>query len=322
VIVDLLTAADAARIMREAHRVRDKSYRRFPVGAEVGRYLRALGWADGAKNTIDTYEIVLRKLAIDHMDLELRDFEPPIGTERVAEFLHRHWAEASPPTRANRLHAVRSFFRWAVDEGRMAANPAAAIRPPRGRQAERQAHSRNEIQQIIGAQETLRDQVAIQLLARLGLRKNELRVLRIKDIDLGAGLITVHGKGGKQAVLPIGFKDLRRDLYLHITAERRQPDEYLLYPKQARTRPMDAASLHRWFKRALERAGVPDMPMHELRHSAGDEIWRVTGDIVKAQQLLRHESVATTQIYLHPNRDDLENAMRAVDEAWDAEERN
>lgn len=83
---------------------------------------------------------------------------------------------------------------------------------------------------------------------------------------------------------------------------------------------MDGASVHRWFKKCLERAGAPNMPMHELRHTAADEIWRVTGDLVKAQQLLRHESIATTQIYLHPNQDDLAEAMRAVDDAWEAEE--
>ena len=67
--------------------------------------------------------------------------------------------------------------------------------------------------------EQLRDQVAIQLLARLGLRRNELRLLRVKDIDLAAGLIEIQGKGGKRAILPIGFKDLQRDLYLHLGDE-------------------------------------------------------------------------------------------------------
>jgi len=53
-----------------------------------------------------------------------------------------------------------------------------------------------------------------------------------------------------------------------------------------------------------------------LRHSAADEIWRVTGDIVMAQQLLRHKSVGTNQAYLHPRREDLNEAMKAVDAVW------
>jgi site-specific recombinase XerD len=69
---------------------------------------------------------------------------------------------------------------------------------------------------------------------------------------------------------------------------------------------MDAASIHRWLKRSLERAELPTtIKTHELRHSAADNLWRETGNLLLAQQLLRHESVQTTQDYLHPTRDDL-----------------
>ena len=62
------------------------------------------------------------------------------------------------------------------------------------------------------------------------------------------------------------------------------------------SRPMDPSSIHRWFKQGLERAGLPtSIKMHELRHSAADNLWRVTGNLMLAQQLLRHESVATTR---------------------------
>ena len=49
--------------------------------------------------------------------------------------------------------------------------------------------------------------------------------------------------------------------------------------------------------------------IHELRHSAADNLWRETGNLMLAQQLLRHSSVATTQEYLHPTRDDLAAAL-------------
>jgi integrase len=118
-------------------------------------------------------------------------------------------------------------------------------------------------------------------------------------------------------VLPLGFRDLIRDLELHIAGDTRQPDEFLLYPKRDRFRPMDPASVHRWFKKCLAVAGLPaTIEIHELRHTAADEIWRITGNIVLGQQLLRHESVATTQAYLHPSRDDLLAGIRQVDEAW------
>lgn len=138
--------------------------------------------------------------------------------------------------------------------------------------------------------------------------KNELRLLQLKDFDRGRGEVTIHGKGGKVIVLPLGFDDLKGDLNLELLM--REPTEYLLYPKEDPERPFDPASLHRWFKRALERADLPaGIKIHELRHSAADALWRETGDLLKAQQLLRHESVSTTQAYLHPTREDLRDAL-------------
>jgi integrase len=79
---------------------------------------------------------------------------------------------------------------------------------------------------------------------------------------------------------------------------------------------MDHGSVHRWFKRCLELAGLPDFPMHELRHSAGDAIYRLTGDLVLAQQLLRHEDIKTTRGYLHPSLDRLKSAMADLEASW------
>jgi integrase/recombinase XerD len=58
------------------------------------------------------------------------------------------------------------------------------------------------------------------------------------------------------------------------------------------------------------RAGLPTtVKLHELRHSAADNLWRESGNLMLANQLLRHESVATTEAYLHPTRDDLAQAL-------------
>ena len=68
------------------------------------------------------------------------------------------------------------------------------------------------------------------------------------------------------------------------------------------------------FKTCLRRAGLPDtIKVHELRHSAADNLWRKTGNLTMAQQLLRCESPATTAAYLHPTREDLEAALRALE---------
>jgi len=77
-----LTLGEAARIMREA--VKDKSYRSTPVGLEVAHFIRWFRNEFGATvETLRDYAAILAKLAIDHADLELVDFEPPVGTTRL-----------------------------------------------------------------------------------------------------------------------------------------------------------------------------------------------------------------------------------------------
>jgi site-specific recombinase XerD len=118
-------------------------------------------------------------------------------------------------------------------------------------------------------------------------------------------------------VLPLGFEQLRKDLEVYLVG--RDLDEHLLYARSRTLEPMDPASIHRWFKACLQRAGLPEsVKIHELRHSAAENLWRQSGNLLLAQQLLRHESVATTQTYLHPNRDDLADALRLLE--YDAAE--
>jgi integrase/recombinase XerC len=318
-----LPVIERAPMMRElerleAQQVKDKSYQRSPVGREVGAYLRSRRWEDKSTNTLSADETVLARLAIRHADFDsLSEFCSPIGTAYVREFLETEWGGAAPATKAQRTSLVRSFFKWAVDEEKIPFSPAAKLKGPRAKNRDRLAYERTVRIRLIQAQDSLRDQCALQLVSRMALRKNELRVLRIRDIDLTRNLLVVHSKGGDIDILPLALPDLRDDLYLHINGEQRRLDEYLIYPRSDRTRPMDSSSVHRWFKRCLERAELPaTMELHEMRHSAADELWRVTGNIVLAQQLLRHESVGTTQTYLHPTRDDLAAGLAQVAAVW------
>lgn len=305
-LLDPASLAFAARVWHaQRSLVKDKSYRATAVGGEAGRFLRTLRWAESPQTTLDTYEIVLARLAYDHAHYQgLEEFT----TEGLRDFLDEHWGEAAPATRRNRLAIVKSFFAWAVEEGRLQESPAARIKPPKQGSVERRAYSPDTIEQLRRGQPLLRDQICVQLLGCLALRKNELRLLRVLDFDLGQGTFLVHGKGGQVAVMPIAFPDLRSDLELHLIG--RSPEEYLLHPQGDPLRPMNPASIHRWEKRCLERAGLPSsIKIHELRHSAADNLWRETGNLLLVQQLLRHKSVATTQAYLHPSSDDLADAL-------------
>jgi site-specific recombinase XerC len=177
-------------------------------------YLDALEYEDAATNTLAAYEYVLGLFAVEHADLTLRALEPPRGGGVMRAFLDRHWRRSSPATKAQRLAIVRSFLTWLVGEGLLGANPAQNIRAPKRKRKVRDLLSREDIDGLIAAQPALREQVALMLLAYLGLWKDELRRVRLADVDLEARMLTVHGKGGHVDTLPIGFEHVYNALAL------------------------------------------------------------------------------------------------------------
>jgi integrase/recombinase XerC len=314
--------------------MRDGTWREEDLGRDVDRFLLNLRTArDAAPRTLEDYESILARFVVEHAHLELGDFEGGAGAERVLEFVARNWGDGAPGTRRKVISVFASFFRWATRSDRITANPMDRIDRPRRRRAERHAHTPERIKAIIAAQPALRDRVAIALLARLGLRKNELRLLRWRDVDLGRGELRVHGKGGKIADIPIVYEDLLRDLAALSLESGGRAGDYLLYPVRignARTnrnlqgivamypdRPMQPSTMHRWWKRCLRHAGAVDFPMHELRHSAGDEFRRTVKDLELTRVFMRHASITTTsEHYMHASRDELVRAMRLVDKNW------
>jgi integrase/recombinase XerD len=320
-----LTLAQAARIMREA--VRDRSYRGTPLGLEVARYLRWKRNEWGATpSTLTDYESILSKLALDHADLELDDFAPPVGTERLREFIDGRWGERTARTRSKVISVLRDFFAWAVRERGLAGNPALPIFRPRRRDAARGTFTPADIAKVLAAASRQRDRVALLLLFRLGLRKSELARLQFCHYD--GRQLTIFGKGGKVRYLPVVDQELRLALERHILDRQPAPDEFLLYPEkvgpefyggplatiwQDRRRPMSSTAMHRWWVGCLQRAGVPHRPMHEARHTAITEFLRRTGNLKLAQMLAGHADIGTTaNIYAHLDTSDLEAALRAL----------
>lgn len=301
--------AFAARV-EEAKRqqMKDKSYRATPIGGEVGRFMRAIKWEQASQNTLDSYETTLSRLSYDYAHKEL----PDLTLDDLRDFLEYHWGEAAPATRRQRLAAVKSFFKWAKTERGIPEHPIMDVKPPKLTDVSRNAYTVDVIEKLIDAQPTLRDQMCCQLAGHLGLRRNELRLIQVHDFNLTYSTVRVHAKGGHvHKVSYAGIARLKKDVEVYMVG--RGGDEYLLYPKTDTSRPMSHAGIHNWFKRALKRAGLPEsIELHEMRHSAADNLWRQTGDIVLAQKLLRHKSPETTLAYLHPTMGDLDAALEAL----------
>ena len=87
--------------------------------------------------------------------------------------------------------------------------------------------------------------------------------------------------------------------------------------REHRDRPMQPSTMHRWFKRCLRQAGAADFPMYELRHTAGNEFRRATGDLELTRLFMRHASISTTsEHYMHADAEELIAGMRFAEARW------
>ncbi len=320
-----LTLTQAARIMREA--VRDKSYQLFPLGQDAGAYLHAKR-KRLTESSYRDYEGCLDKLARHFVDLELEAFEPPVGTERLEEFLDHQWGAGAPRTYNKNLSIIRDFFKWAILRGRLHGDPTLAIERARSRDPYRTIFTPDQRRAIVAAQEDLRDRVCVRLLLDYGLRKGALQTIQFKHFDYGRRRLTVFLKRGKVRELPIPQPAFWTDLERLILETEAEPGHYLL-PGRGRGnqygsrlvpgKQSSMAGAHRWWYACLERAGVvatgttSGERMHKARHTAGQPVLDRTGNLKAVQKLLGHESIQTTaDIYVDWDLDALAATMADV----------
>ncbi len=185
---EALPLALAARIVREAEAMRDKSYRQHPLGQEWGRFLRAKRLAGCQPNTLLSYETVGRLFTLRYADFDsLEPFAGKEGPELVLDFLERNWGDADPQTLDQRTNVMRSFFEWAYRVDRISADPMRKIEKRRRKQRgpRRERIPAGPLARLVSAQDTTREQAALLLLGRLALRREDLRLLRVGEIDPG-----------------------------------------------------------------------------------------------------------------------------------------
>lgn len=314
--------------------VRDNSYQETPLGKLVARYLDYKRWRNVAPATIANREGPLALLSLDFANLTIEQFEGRPGAKLLFDFLTDHWGDQADSTRANRTSILRDFFAYCHREGHLERNPMLYIESPRRRGRRRDAHDAAEMTQLIRAQPRWRDRIALKLLVYQGLRKSELTGVQLGHFDFSQRTVAIFGKGSKYAEASL-YGDLAEDAERYCQERaflepRRWRTEYLLFVERAvrrgeypvyvyetaeyRNRPLSSTAAHVWFKTCLNQAGLPDFPMHELRHTAGTLFHRRHGDLEMTRQFLRHEQITSTAGYIHsPSRD----LARRVAETYD-----
>jgi len=219
----------------------------------------------------------------------------------------------APTSVARRSSAVRGFYRYLFNEGRIDGDPTRPVRSPRRRESLPRVLSVEEIEAILAAvrasgDEGQRDLAMIELLYGCGLRVSELVGLRVADVDLEAGLLRCVGKGDKERVVPLGgYASAAVRRYLNEGRRRalrgRRRDELFL---NAHGRRLTRQGVDYLLRRRVRAAGIERVvSAHTLRHSFATHLVRAGADLRSVQEMLGHASVATTQVYTHVSAEHL-----------------
>lgn len=249
-----------------------------------------------ARRDLENFSDACRKASVDRPD--------QLDLHFVRQWVtHLHRGGRNPRTVARMLSSVRSWLRRETALGRLDANPAQAVRPPRGR---RPLPRSVEADVLISALDqradgnsawALRDHAIIELLYSTGMRLSELQALNVPDGSM-PDEVRVFGKGGKIRVIPIGRK-ARNSIDEWLTERRRlgvTGERALFIARSGRRLTTRGLQLRvaQWAKRA----GLPiHLHPHRLRHAFATHLLENSGELRAVQELLGHANLATTQIY-------------------------
>lgn len=207
----------------------------------------------------------------------------------LVRWLGRH-AEWSASTAATYHSYLRAWFNWLCLMDYRADNPMIKLAAPKYPERVPRPVSDDGLIRLLTMRMHHRTRVMILLAALAGLRVSEVARVRGEDIDLAKPVLYTTGKGGKRAMIPL--HPLLADAALTM------PRRGWWFPGNARRagEPVHSKSVSDIIGNAMRRGGVHGTP-HSLRHWYGTTLLDDGADLRTVQELLRHSSVATTQIY-------------------------
>jgi integrase/recombinase XerC len=261
---------------------------------------------------------------------DLRQFAAFLGGPRasaatgdqVRDYLASLHAQRHPATLGRKLASLRTFFRFAVRSGQIAADPSAGIPAPRAPKRLPRPLAVDDCVALIerapapaaddprGEERERRDRALVELLYGAGLRVSELSQLDVRDLDLERGDVRVLGKGGVERVVPVPT-EARRALAAYLAARVAGRAATLPLFTSLRVRGgawhrLGVRDVRRVLRSRARAAGLSDrVHPHRLRHSYATHLLDMGADLREIQELLGHASLATTEKYTAVSMDRL-----------------
>jgi integrase/recombinase XerD len=225
----------------------------------------------------------------------------------------------TPHSQARTLSGIRAFYKFLIMEDLLGADPTENIEAPKLNRKLPDTLSYEEITQLfeaidVSTPEGARNKAMLETLYSSGLRVTELVELRISNVYADMGFLRVTGKGNKERLVPIGRDALKYlKIYLdeircHIQVKKGQEDFVFLNRRGAAiTRVMVFTII----KLLAQKIGLNKViSPHTFRHSFATHLIEGGADLRAVQEMLGHESITTTEIYTHLDRDYLKQVIQ------------
>ncbi|MCK4919485.1 MAG: site-specific tyrosine recombinase XerD [Bacteroidales bacterium] len=272
-----------------------------------------------SENSVEAYSADLKKLLqfLDNRKLDVRPEQ--ITSSHLDDFLKFiNELGMSPRSQARLISGLKAYFKYLLMEDLILEDPSALIEGPRIGKKLPEVLSVEEIDSLIDAidlskPEGHRNKAIIEVLYSCGLRVSELINLRISDMYLDKSYIKVKGKGEKERLIPIGNRaiiEIRNYLQSRkLLAFIDNKFENVLFLNR-RGKGLTRVMIFTIIKQLAEKINIPKtISPHTLRHSFATHLIEGGADLRAVQEMLGHESILTTEIYTHIDREYLRDTI-------------
>ena len=270
-----------------------------------------------SENTIDSYLRDIRKLAKFSEEKDLNELQ--ITKAEVKEFIASiNKEEISARSQSRIISGIKAFYKYLILEDYLKVNPTELIESPRIGMKLPDTLSIEEIDSLISAIDLShpqgeRNRAILEVLYSCGLRVSELTNLKLSNIRFKEGYVKVLGKGNKERFAPIGSSAIKfLNIYLneirnHQTIKKGSEDIVFL---NRRGNKLTRVMIFTIIKQLSEKIGMKKkISPHTFRHSFATHLIEGGADLRAVQEMLGHESITTTEIYTHLDREYLREAI-------------
>ncbi|KEZ93861.1 site-specific tyrosine recombinase XerD [Nonlabens ulvanivorans] len=271
-----------------------------------------------ADNTIKAYKRDLEKFTTWLTDHKISQSPTHITTNTIRDYIYELAKNVSARSQARALSSLKAFFNYLILEDYRKDNPLELIESPKIGRKLPDTLSTSEIDTLINSIDRStpqgeRNRAILETLYGCGLRVSELITLKISDLFFEEGFIKVTGKGDKQRFIPIGEFTInvinlyRDEIRCHIPIKPQHTDTLFLNRRGA---GLTRAMIFHIIKELKIKAGITKkISPHTFRHSFATHLLENGADLRSIQMMLGHESITTTEIYMHVDRAHLTKIM-------------